>query len=257
MHIHTIFGVSLAWVIALPFLACIAGFFDAIAGGGSLLTIPVLLLTGLDPVTAIATNKFQGMFGAAAASIKFTRAKLIDFRAIAPMLVMAIIGAILGALIVQHISTYRLMQAVPIMLISIALYLLLVKNFGASENKPKLSQLTFCLTVPLGIGLWDGIMGPATGSLFALAFTVLLGKTLLKATAHAKFLNLTTNLSAVLVFTLSGHILWLLGFLMAFGVFIGGWLGAHAAIRVGSGLIRWLLVIISVAMSLRLAWQYW
>ncbi len=100
-------------------------------------------------------------------------------------------------------------------------------------------------------------MGPATGSFFALAFTILLGKTLLEATAHAKVLNLTTNLSAALVFALSGHILWLLGSLMALGVFIGGWLGAHTAIRVGPGLIRWLLVIVSTMMSLRLAWQYW
>ncbi len=153
-------GVSLPWVIALPFLTCIAGFFDAIAGGGSLLTIPLLLLAGLDPVTAIATNKFQGMFGVGAASIKFTRAKMIDFHLIAPMLIMAIIGSMLGALIIQHISPHRLMQAVPIILFSIALYLLLVKNFGTSASPPKLSQLVFSLTVPLVIGTWDGSWAP-------------------------------------------------------------------------------------------------
>ncbi len=256
-HLNMMFGVHLIWVVILCITAGIGGFVDAIAGGGSLLTIPALLFSGLDPLTVIATNKFLSLFGSVSASIKFSRARLIVYRDILPMLPIAVVGAVLGAIVVQHINTRHLMQVVPIALILIAFYLLWVKNFGQAEHLAKMSKLVFTLSIPFIIGVWDGLMGPATGSLFALAFTALLGQSLLKGTAHAKVLNATTNISATVVFTLSGHILWLLGGAMALSVFIGAWLGAQTAIKRGSQLIRILLVIISLIMSLKLMQQYW
>lgn len=177
-HLEVMFGAPLIWIVILPIVAGIGGFVDAIAGGGSLLTIPVLLLSGLNPLTVIATNKFLSLFGAVSASSKFSRARLINYHDILPMIPIAILGAILGAIMVQHINTRHLMQVVPIALILISIYLLCIKNFGLAERPAKISKLTFSLTIPFVVGIWDGLMGPATGSLFALAFTVLLGEEL-------------------------------------------------------------------------------
>lgn len=257
MSIEIIFGVPLIWVISLPIVAGVAGFMDALAGGGGIITIPVLLLSGLDPLTAIATNKFQAVFGVGAASARFAYSKLINFRNLIPMLLMAMVGAMLGAICVAHVHREHLMQAVPLMLIFIAFYLLTIKNFGVHKRPAKMSKLLFSVTLPLAIGFWDGLIGPGTGSFFALAFTVLLGEALLQATAHAKLLNFTTNLSALIIFAVAGHILWALGGLMAIGACIGSWLGAHVAVKKGVRFIRYLLIIVSVLMSIRLIYQYW
>ncbi|MBB3893561.1 hypothetical protein GGQ61_004309 [Phenylobacterium haematophilum] len=238
-------------VALLCVAALAAGFVDAIAGGGGLITVPALLAAGVDPVSAIATNKVQGSVGTASATWTFWRAGRIDLQAIKLALVMALVGAVAGALAVMVVDTRWLMLLLPIMLVAIALYFLLGPKIGEQDQHARLSALGYGL-VAGGIGFYDGFFGPGAGSFYTLSLVTLLGMGLVRATAHTKVLNLTSNLVSVVVLGLGGHVLWALGGAMAVGQFVGGRLGSRAAMRWGPRLIRPLLVVISLAMTAKL-----
>ncbi len=238
-------------VAMLCVAALAAGFVDAIAGGGGLITVPALLAVGVDPVSAIATNKVQGSVGTASATWTFWRAGHIELRAIRVALVMVLIGAVAGGLAVMVVDTRWLMLLLPVMLIAIALYFLLGPKIGAQDQHARLGPLGYGL-VAGGIGFYDGFFGPGAGSFYTLSLVTLLGMGLVRATAHTKALNLTSNLVSVVVLGLGGHVLWALGGAMAVGQFIGGRMGSRAAMRWGPRLIRPLLVAISLAMTAKL-----
>ena len=238
-------------VALLCVAALAAGFVDAIAGGGGLITVPALLAAGVDPVSAIATNKVQGSVGTASATWTFWRAGRIDLQAIKFALVMTLVGAVAGALAVMVVDTRWLMLLLPVMLVAIALYFLLGPKIGEQDQHARLGAVGYGL-VAAGIGFYDGFFGPGAGSFYTLSLVTLLGMGLVRATAHTKVLNLTSNLVSVVVLGLGGHVLWALGGAMAVGQFIGGRLGSRAAMRWGPRLIRPLLVVISLAMTAKL-----
>lgn len=239
-------------ILALLFVAAIAaGFVDAIAGGGGLITVPVLLAAGVNPIAAIATNKIQGSFGTAAATWTFWRKGRIDFALLKWPLAFTVLGAALGAITVTFVDTTWLMVLLPIMLAAIALYFLFGPKASDEDVHARLTPLAFG-AVAGGIGFYDGFFGPGTGSFFALALVTLMGMGLTRATAHTKALNFASNFVSVLVFAIGGHVLWVVGLIMAVGQIIGGWLGSHAAMRFGPKLIRPLLVIICLGMVVKL-----
>lgn len=239
-------------ILALLFVAAVAaGFVDAIAGGGGLITVPVLLAAGVNPIAAIATNKIQGSFGTAAATWTFWRKGRIDFALLKWPLVFTVLGAALGAVTVTFVDTTWLMVLLPIMLAGIALYFLFGPKASDEDVRARLTPLAFG-AVAGGIGFYDGFFGPGTGSFFALALVTLMGMGLTRATAHTKALNFASNVVSVVVFAIGGHVLWVLGLMMAVGQVLGGWLGSHAAMRFGPRLIRPLLVIICLGMVVKL-----
>lgn len=239
-------------IIALLSVAAIlAGFIDAIAGGGGLITVPALLAAGLNPVHALATNKLQSSVGTASAVWSFWRAGRIDFSLIRWPILATLIGAMLGALAVMVADTYWLMLLLPVLLIAIAFYFLFGPRASDQDSRARLTPLAYA-AVAGGIGFYDGFFGPGAGSFFALSLVTLMGMGLTRATAHTKALNLTSNLVSVVVLASGGHVLWLLGGCMAVGQFIGGRLGSHAAMRFGPRLIRPLLVFICLAMVAKL-----
>lgn len=239
-------------IIALLGVASvIAGFIDAIAGGGGLISLPALLSVGLNPVAAIATNKVQGSVGTASALWNFWRKGRVDFRLIRWPLVLVAVGAGLGAFAVTLVDTRWLMILLPVLLVGIALYFLLGPKAADEDAHARLTPLAYAF-VAGGIGFYDGFFGPGTGSFFALSLVMLLGMGLTRATAHTKALNLMSNVVGIVVLAVGGHIVWVLAGIMAVGQFIGGRLGSHAAMRFGPRLIRPLLVVISLAMTARL-----
>ncbi|WP_303718598.1 TSUP family transporter [Brevundimonas naejangsanensis] len=239
-------------IIALLGVASvIAGFIDAIAGGGGLISLPALLSVGLNPVAAIATNKVQGSVGTASALWNFWRKGRVDFRLIRWPLALVAIGSGLGAFAVTLVDTRWLMILLPVLLIGIALYFLLGPKAADEDAHARLTPLAYAF-VAGGIGFYDGFFGPGTGSFFALSLVMLLGMGLTRATAHTKALNLMSNVVGIVVLAVGGHIVWALAGIMAVGQFIGGRLGSHAAMRFGPRLIRPLLVVISLAMTARL-----
>ncbi len=246
------FDIGYQLVVLLFAAGVLAGFVDAIAGGGGLIALPVLLFAGLSPAQALATNKLQGSFGTFSASLYFIRKGLVDLRSIASMVVCTFVGAALGTLLVQQIDASFLTAVIPVLLILIALYFLLSPQVGEEDAHQRLGALSFAVTIGFSVGFYDGFFGPGTGSFFAIAFVSLMGFGLTKATAHTKVLNLTSNLASLLFFIIGGQVVWTLGLVMALGQLIGGRLGASLVVLKGSKLIRPLVVLICILMSLKL-----
>ena len=233
-------------------LALSAGMIDAIAGGGGLITVPVLLWAGLAPVEALATNKAQGVFGTLASTVHFVRRGAIDLHSAAFAVACTFVGAAAGAVAVQFLAADLLSRLIPLLLIGFALYFLFSPRVSDIDSRRRIGSGAFGLLIGAGVGFYDGFFGPGTGTFFAMGYVALLGYNLRRATAHAKLLNFTSNLAAFLFFIASGQILWGIALTMAAGQLIGGWLGAHLVVRHGTRLVRPVLVAVSVAVSIKL-----
>lgn len=215
-----------------------AGTVDAIAGGGGLITIPVLLGIGLPPHVAFGTNKLQGAIGTSMAARRFWREGWISVAGIYRGVVAGLLGAIAGAVTNQLLDGSFLAHIVPVMLLIIFLYTVLSPNFGSQENAPKLNGWFFYLVFGFILGFYDGFFGPGTGAFWVFLLTFFLGFNLIKATAYTKVFNLNSSLIAVFCFAIGSNINYKVGLCMAAGQIIGGWLGAHLAVKQGVRLIR-------------------
>lgn len=235
--------------------AVLTGFIDAVAGGGGLIMLPALLFAGASPIQALATNKLQSVFGTAVATRNYARAGLVNWRDHKLSIAFAFIGASAGVLIVQAVEASVLALIVPLLLISVAIYVLVSPRMTDEDAHQRLSERGYA---PIGglVGVYDGFFGPGTGSFFTTSLVALRGYGLTRATAVTKLLNFTSNVASVIFFALGGQMLWLLGLCMAGGAMLGGWLGSHSAIRFGARLIRPLLVVISLGLTVRLLWSY-
>jgi uncharacterized protein len=232
--------------------AFIAGFIDSIAGGGGLITIPVMLIAGIPPLESIATNKLQAQFGVASATAAYARRGHVDLKKQLPMALMATLGGVLGALLASLVPATMLAAAIPLLLIGIALFFALKPNLGDLDSHRRVTPVLFGLTIVPLIGLYDGVFGPGAGSFYMLAFVLLAGFGLLKATAHTKLLNLGSNFGSFLVFAVSGSILWKVGLIMGIGQVLGAQLGSRAAMHGGGRIIKPLLVISCLALATKL-----
>jgi uncharacterized membrane protein YfcA len=249
------FEIATDLALLLILAALLAGFVDAIAGGGGLITVPALLLAGASPVEALATNKLQGTFGSATATLAYARAGHVRLRDQAGMAVISGLGGALGALAAHLIPAEVLRIIMPVILIGVAAFFAFRKGLTDDDRAERMRPGVFTLTaVPL-IAAYDGLFGPGTGSFFMIAFVALAGYGVLKATAHTKLLNFASNLGSLAVFAFSGATWWVVGFAMALGQVAGAAIGARVAMRVGARVIRPLLVVTSTAMALRLIWQ--
>jgi uncharacterized protein len=245
----SLFGLPVSSILALVVVAFVAGFIDSIAGGGGLLTVPATLIAGLPQVDALATNKLQSSFGSGSATLAFARAGRIDFAAAWPWVGFTFAGSVLGASAVTLVPTEALRIGLPLLLIGVAMYFLFSPALTDQDGHQRLTPLGFGLLIGVGIGFYDGVFGPGTGSFFMLGFVLLMGYGVLRATAHTKLLNFTSNLAALCVFALGGHINWPLGLAMGVGQFLGAQLGARTAMRNGARIIRPMLVVVSLAMA--------
>jgi hypothetical protein len=239
-------------IAALVLAAAGAGFIDAIAGGGGLITLPSLLLAGLAPVEALATNKLQGTFGVAAASRMFLRAGQIEPRALLLPVIATFVGAALGALSVQFQDPSRLRAIIPLLLIAVSIYF--ACGIRLHETQAPASPLPTRPVAAIGaaVGFYDGFFGPGAGSFYLLGLTLLAALPLLQATANTKVLNFASNLAALTVFVLTGEVNYVVGLAMAAGQYAGASLGARAALRSGVSLIRPLVVAVSLAIAIKL-----
>lgn len=243
---------SLELLTLLSIVALAAGFIDAIAGGGGLLTIPALLFTGMSPVQAIATNKLQACFGSFTATRFFIKQKLVSPKNQVFGILVAAVGAAVGAMAIQLFDSQILITLLPFALILIAVYLVIAKNFGQSVNTPKMNEKNFNTSFIAGISFYDGFFGPGTGTFFTLSYCKMRAMNLIQATAHAKLMNFTTNIMSLMIFILSDQILWQVGLAMAVGQIIGARMGAATAIKQGTDFIRYMTVAVCIAMSISL-----
>ncbi|WP_420818560.1 TSUP family transporter [Paracoccus endophyticus] len=245
-----------AEVVALLVAAAgVAGFVDSIAGGGGLITVPALMLAGLPPDQALATNKVQGSFGAATAAASYARSGLVDLRAQLPTAALAFGARVAGAALVTAIPTGALRVILPVVLIAVALFFALKPGLDDTDRAARLTRGAFALTAVPVVGFYDGLIGPGAGAFYMLSFVMLAGFGVLRATAHTKLLNCASNLGGLAAFALTGQPLWLVGLAMGAAQMAGAWAGSRVAMRIGARVIKPLLVVTSTALALRLLWQ--
>ena len=229
---------ALWWYPLLFVTGLIAGLVDAIAGGGGLLTIPVLLGTGLSPGEVLGTNKLQASFGSATATWHYARGGVVDFRAGRLGVACTLVGAALGAWAVTRLPREVLAALIPFLLAAILGYLLVHPRTGGEPHPPRLPAPVFFTAAGLGLGFYDGFFGPGTGSFWTAGILFALGWPLLPATGATKLMNFTSNVVSLAVFLAGGHVRFVAGFTMAAGQMVGARLGARLALRKGAAVIR-------------------
>lgn len=253
----TVFEIAPHLALILVGVAFVAGLVDSIAGGGGLLSVPALLLCGASPLQALATNKVQGMVGSGTALVNYALAGQVKPREQLGMAAVSLIFGAGGSLIAGAMPAGLLRLIMPPILIAIALFFAFKPGLSDQPRAARLSPLVFGLVIVPIIAGYDGFFGPGTGSFFMLALVMLTGLGVLKATAQTKMLNFASNVGSVAVFAFSGATWWWVGGAMALAQMAGATLGSRLAVRIGSRLIKPLLVLTSSGMALRLLWQVW
>ena len=240
----------------LAFLFCIAltaGFIDTLAGGGGLLTLPALIMSGIPPLYALGTNKFQSSMGSGTATFMMISKKRIDFGEVKFKMLTAFGGSLLGTILVQFINTKLLSFIIPIILLIIAFYFLFSPRQVIEEGEEKISSTIYANAVIPAIGFYDGMFGPGTGSFFVLAGVALKGRGLVHSTAIAKSLNFATNIASLIIFIIAGKVLFPVGLLMMLGQGTGAWIGSHFLFKVDPKYLRYLLITMSIGMLVKYA----
>lgn len=248
-------ALSPALFAGLTVTATVTGCIDAIAGGGGLIMMPVLIATGLPPHLVLGTNKLQSICGTSVATWRFHRAGLFSLRAGAPLSAMAFGGALIGALLIQRLDPTLLRLIVPLLLIAVALYTVLSPRMGDGDGRSLIGERAYW-PVAGSIGFYDGFFGPGAGQFYATSLVALRGTGLTRATGLTKLLNVSSNAASLVVFACGGQVLWLLGLTMGLGSMTGAMLGSRIATRFGARAIRPLLVTVSLALTGRLIWSW-
>jgi hypothetical protein len=240
-------------ISVLTLAALGAGFIDAIAGGGGLITVPALLAAGLPPHLALGTNKGQSVFGSGAALVRFARAGLIEKRASVPLFALGLLGSWVGAALALWLESAVLRPIVLVLLVAVTpLIFVRVRPAAFGSRLTRLGPLALAVVV----GAYDGFFGPGTGTLLILGF-VALGRSPVAATAEAKVINFASNLAALSLFAYRGNVLLAVALPMAGAQLVGGHLGAHAAVRGGERVVKAVLTLVVVALVLKLARDVW
>lgn len=254
--------IPLTTAVLLCLTAGVAGWIDAVVGGGGLLQVPVLLLgfPQLPPTYALGTNKAVSVTGTTVAAVTYARRAPFDRRLALRLGLLALGSSAGGALFASAVDKAALRPLILALLLAVAGFVVARPHFGAAptEATPSRRRTAAALLVAgLGIGFYDGLLGPGTGTFLVIALVALLGLTMLTASATAKVVNVGTNLGALAVFAAHGTVLWTLAPLMAVFNIAGGWAGAHLAMRRGSGFVRVVLLVVVTALVARLGHDQW
>lgn len=253
-------GIGVGTVVLLFVAAFAAGWIDAVVGGGGLLQLPALLLVpGITPVQALATNKLASIFGTASSSFTYYRAVKPSLKTTLPMAGVALAGSFGGASLAAFLPAEVFKPIIVIALVGVALLTVFKPSLGAVTNLRYHGSrhLLTAIGVGLCIGFYDGLLGPGTGTFLIIALVGMLGYDFLQASAKAKIVNFATNFGALLFFIPLGAVLWPFGLVMGAANFLGSLLGSRMAIAKGTGFIRVLFLIVVGALVLKLGFDIW
>ncbi|MBD1582571.1 TSUP family transporter [Pseudoalteromonas sp. S16_S37] len=239
----------------LCLVALAAGFIDAIAGGGGMLTVPALLTAGLPPHVTLATNKLAASFGSLTASITYYRKRLFDPSFWAASILATAIGAVLGTLLVDYLSVEFLNKLLPIVIICVACYSLFgtlspTESHALPENEPALKTKQWFQG--LSLGFFDGMAGPGAGTFWTASNSLLYKMSLLLNCGLARSMNFVSNFVSLITFVALGHVNFLLGITMGAFLMFGAWIGAHSAIKFGNKLIKPLFNTVVIILAIKL-----
>jgi hypothetical protein len=239
-------------------VALAAGFIDAIAGGGGMLTVPALLTAGLPPHLTLGTNKLAASFGSLTASVTYFRKQLFNPRFWAASILATGLGALIGTLVVDYLSIEFLNKLLPVVIILVACYSIF-GNLSAIEDDalPPLNRTTKIKQwlQGLSLGFFDGLAGPGAGTFWTASNSLLYKMSLLLNCGLARSMNFVSNFVSLITFVALGHVNFLLGITMGLFLMLGAWLGAHSAIRFGSKFIKPVFNTVVIILALKLIYE--
>lgn len=241
--------------VAFLFVAAlVAGFVDSIAGGGGLIALPALLSTGMPPQLALGTNKFQGSFGTFTASIQYLKRGTVAFRDCVPGIVATFVGAAAGTWTVQRLDPAFIRHIIPPLLVVVLIYTIRARGLGDTERPVRMGRIPFFVVFGLSLGFYDGFFGPGTGSFWTAACCLLLGADMRRAAGITRVMNFTSNIVSLTLFLLGGHVIVVVGLVMAAGQVIGAHVGSGMAIQRGASFIRPVFAVVVAATIGRLVY---
>ncbi|WP_153450748.1 sulfite exporter TauE/SafE family protein [Streptomyces smaragdinus] len=254
--------ISLVTLLTLCLAAAAAGWIDAVVGGGGLILLPALLVGLPDhrPAQLLGTNKAVAIVGTSAAAVTYARRAPVDVRLAVRIGGTALIGSSCGALLAAGINSDLLRPLIMVVLVGVLAFVMLRPAFGTAPAGAPAGRARIWAAIGvggLGIGFYDGLIGPGTGTFLVIALTAILRLDLVNASATAKIVNTCTNLGALVMFSAQGAVLWRLAAVLAVFNLGGGLLGARMALKKGAGFVRGVLVVVVLGLVAKLAWDQW
>ncbi|KRF47976.1 sulfite exporter TauE/SafE family protein [Peribacillus frigoritolerans] len=239
--------INLYTLLFLVLAGFIAAFIDSVVGGGGLISIPALLFTGISPSAALATNKLAGTMGSLTSTISFIRAGKVDFNFVIKLFPITVIGAALGAYVVHFVSAEILKPLILILLVIVAIYTLVKKDWGKDAKYKGLTRKKMILLIVIifAIGFYDGFLGPGTGSFLLFSFLII-GFDFVQAAGNARILNFGSNIAALIIFLSMGTVNFAYGIPMGLAMVAGALVGTNFAIKKGASYVRILFICVTV-----------
>lgn len=235
----------------------IASFVDAIAGGGGLISMPVLLIAGLNPHLALGTNKFGGASGCLMSAYRYVKSGSTNNELLKKLVPFSFLGSVIGVKSVLSISDSVLNILVFVMILGVAIYTCASKGLGCEDTFEELTKKNIRLGMLLafGLGFYDGFFGPGAGTFLTFGLIKIYGFDFLHASANTKVLNLTSNLTALVLFMISGQVLYKVAIFYGIAMMIGGYVGAKVAIKKGSTLIKPIFLVMAFGVAVKLVYE--
>jgi uncharacterized membrane protein YfcA len=237
----------------------LAGFVDSIVGGGGLILVPALfaVFPTAHPATLFGTNKGASIWGTGIATVQYSRRVTMPWHALGPAAVAGFAASLGGAWLVTAVSPEFLRKVLPAILLLVLIYTLVKKELGRHHTPRFTGRMETLVASGIGatIGFYDGFFGPGTGSFFVFFLVRLLGYDFLHASAAAKLLNTATNLAALVLFTLKGHVWWHFALVMAVANIVGSLAGTHLALKHGTGFVRGVFIAVVTALILKTSYD--
>lgn len=240
--------ITITWILIFILTGFIAGYIDAIAGGGGMIQVPVLLFSGIPPIYVLACNKVASVLGVSTATIKYALSKKISWKVVAVAIIPCLIASYIGSSLVMYVPDTIIQWAI-LLAIPVALFFMLKKSKTIKEEKTQVNNKNIILsTAP--IGFYDGLLGPGTGTYLTISMKKFLHLDYLVSTASTKPLNFATNVGSVFAFFFAGKILWLVAIPMGLANVAGSYVGSHYAIKGGEEFIKKVLITVLIFMLL-------
>lgn len=261
--VSAVSDITLTTAVLLCLVAALAGWVDAVVGGGGLLQLPVLLIglpPHLPPTYALGTNKAVAITGTSIAALTYARRAPLDRRLALRLGGLAVVSSAGGALFASAVPKDVLQPLIMVLLLAVAAFVVARPQFGTADSgrvPSRRRRLAALLVAGVVVAFYDGLVGPGTGTFLVISCVALLHMTMLTASATAKVVNVGTNVGGLTVFAAHGTVLWPLAGLMAVFNMAGAWAGARLALRRGSGFVRVVLLVVVAALVARLAHDQW